>query len=694
MTRVAVRNFSFAPFVFDAESGDLFRNGHKLRIPEQAVRLLTILLEHAGAVVTREELRQRMWPGGEHLNHDHSISNAINQLRNILRDNSRAPVFIETIPKRGYRFMAEVDRLPNSTTAGLTVDASDDRYKTDSNLEFGAVSTSPDSVSSPVASPSTSTSALDEPEIQRRTALYPMTGLEQLSLPQPPVLRGGLSGLTSGRSLFFVLGGALLLILLVSMYLIAGHARVPPQPAYLSLGIAPFDAEGPGARELADGSRLDLTDALSQVPKIQVRAAHSFSSSEHDDASIRSLAKTLQLDYLLFGKLSVLSNRVQLELELVRGRDAVHLSSFHYSGTPDELASIRDEVQRDIFARLESNALNSPKSVGGTDNPKAYENYLIARAFLLRWTDEPLSAVLEGFKTAVALDPRFAKAYSEMASAYVLASEHGLAPREDCYSHAEQMATQAIALDPSQAEAHAALGFIHFRRDWDAKAAERELRQAVELEPNQAIHHVMLALLLGNTGRFEEGLHQIDLAHEDDPLWPPVYLAEMYLASSAHRNTRSINAAEMLLHIMPDWPLAQDQRGWALWYAGRYDEAIAAWRSMALLEKDGDRLALENQGLLAFHRGGVPAYAQVRLQAIESRRRWAHPNDFQPAEWYLIAGDRKDALSAIREMINQHDPEALQLAVSPAYTSLHNDPAFLTMLSRVGLALPRVIPRA
>jgi DNA-binding winged helix-turn-helix (wHTH) protein/TolB-like protein/tetratricopeptide (TPR) repeat protein len=672
------------------------RNGRKLRIPEQAAQLLTILLERAGTLVTRDELRQLMWPNGEYLDYDHSISNAINQLRNILRDNSRAPTFIETMPKRGYRFLAPVDCvLPNSgaQSAGTTAQSP----PPDPHESEGPQADVPTSFSANDGDTSVTRmnvlTALATPEIR------PISQIQIASTPELAVALAKGPELRNRSTAAFFLAGAVLLLLIVGFGLGVGFfvsaKRKSPQPAYISVGIAPFEAESPEAKQLADGFRLDLTDALSQLPRIQVRAAHSFSSNKHDDTSVRALAQTLQLDTLLFGKLTLVGNHVELQLEVVRGRDAVHLASFRYSGTTEELSSIRDDVQRDVFARLESTTLSSQRmDPGGTENPEAYEDYLNARARLLRWTNEPLSKVLEGFQAAVALDPGFAKAYAGMASAYVLAAEHSVAPRDDSYRQAEQLAKKAITLDPSEAEAHTTLGFIRFRRDWDTQSAERELRQAVDLEPNQASHHTMLALLLGNTGRFEESLHQIDLARQEDPLWPPVYLTEMYLASSARLNNRSMAAADKLIRMMPDWPLAHDQRGWALWYSGRYEEAIAEWRSMALIEKDPARLALEDNGLEAFRRGGVPAYARVRLRAIHSGHAWAHPNDFELAEWYLNAGDREKSLSEIKEMVDDHDPESLQLAVSPAYTNLHQDPLFLALLSRIGLTLPHNYPKS
>jgi len=450
-----------------------------------------------------------------------------------------------------------------------------------------------------------------------------------------------------------------------------------------------LEASGPGAEQLAESFRLDLADALSQLPRIQVRADHSFSDARQDAASVRNLAQTLQLDDLLYGKLSLDdTGHCTLELELVRGRDAVHLASFRYAGTVQQLASIRDQVQRDVFARLEMSAQTGNRMPGSTENPVAYEDYLQARSGLLMPTNDSLRKALRGFQSAVAADPGFAKAWSGMATAYVLEAEHSVAPKDASYSQAKMAARKAVQLDPMQAEAHATLGFVAFRQDWDSATAERELREAVTIEPNQAVHHVMFALLLGNTSRFHEAFEQIEMARADDPLWPPVYLTEMYLASCAGLNSKAIGIAQKLIALMPGWPLAYDQRGWAYWYAGRYAEAINDWHTMAFLEKDAARLHLEDQGLTAFRRGGVRAYARLRLAAIHSNTQWAHPNDFLPAEWSLKAGDRSAAFRDIQEMVAKRDPDSLELAVSPAFEDLRGDPAFLALLRHAGLPLP------
>ncbi|WP_263355903.1 winged helix-turn-helix domain-containing tetratricopeptide repeat protein [Acidicapsa ligni] len=707
--------FAFSSFLFDPESGDLTQNGVRVPLNKQTAELLTVLLTRAGDLVTREEIRDVLWPRHEIANYEKVINNGISRLRYIFRDDPLNPRFIERIPKRGYRLIIEVtlvdppekkspDTSPprRTTPVAPTPPVADLPSPADipSLIEIPPLPAIPSPAETPTPELPPATDPI--PSNQAPSNHAPTTPPQ----PEPPssspssnpsaspsVNQPIQRSLLSRHPALFTLSALLVITAAIAIGLFLKDRKTAAPPAFISIGIPPFEAEGPEAKQLADGFRLDLTDALSQLPRIQVRAAHSFTSSKYDDAGIRNLAQTLQLDTLLFCKLTLNGDQIQLQVEVVRGSDAVHLASFHYSGTKDQMVSIRDEIERDVYARLESTALNGRQVPGSTENPKAYEAYLNARAFLLRWTDEPLDKVLEGFRTAIALDPGFAKAYAEMGSAYVIAAEHSMAPRDNAYRKAEEFAQKAIALDPSQAEAHATLGYIRFRRDWDAASAERELRQAIDLEPNQAIHHAMLALVLGNTGHFEESLHQIDLAHEDDPLWPPVYMGEIYITLGARLNDRAMNAVNKLIRIKPEWPLARDQQAWAFWYSGRYEEAIASWRAMALLGKDSERLALEDRGLQAFHQGGLPAYARVRLKAIQSGHIWAQPNDFEPGEWYLVAGDQERALVEIRAMVKNHSPEALQLAVSPAYNPLHENPEFLALLAQVGLTLPHNYPK-
>jgi DNA-binding winged helix-turn-helix (wHTH) protein/Tfp pilus assembly protein PilF len=634
------RRFVFSALVFDTESGELTRNGSKLRVPDQAARILAILLEHPGQLVTREDLRRSLWPADEFLDYDHSINNSVSQLRDALRDDSRTPRFIETIPKRGYRFLADVKIAPNLANE-----------------------------------------------------LNPVLAKIEVSKPDHPVEIPDRHSTWNWKRFSAVAAATVVVALGVGALVIRHKApSTHRQDAYI--GIAPFEASGDDAEQLAESFRLDLTDAVSQLPAVQVRAAHSFPKGQRDDAGIPALARNLQIDTLLFGKFTVQGEDCLLQFELVRGRDAIHLASLQYRGTKSELSAIRDKAQRDIFTRLVL-APNATRAVrGNTENPRAYEAYLRARYHLSQWTDDSVAKALSEFESAIAEDPAFAKAYSGMASAHFVLAQHEAEPKQESFRQAKELAAKAIALDPSVAEAHAMLGQIALNQDWNFSLAEKELRQAVELEPNQAIYHLWFSVLLCVENRFEESLQQIDLAHSADSFWPPVYMTEVFLAGAARQYERSIDSGKKLIALMPDWSLGYDRLGLTLWYAGRQEEAIDSWRKMAMLEKDTARIKLEDRGLQAFRRGGVPAYAQVRIEAAKSGTHWAHAeNDFDLAEWYVYAGSREQAIQVLETKVARHDPGVLQIAINPSYDDLHEDPRFLALLTRIGISLPRAYPK-
>ncbi|MBB5057264.1 DNA-binding winged helix-turn-helix (wHTH) protein/tetratricopeptide (TPR) repeat protein [Granulicella aggregans] len=638
MAENSAGRYAFDDFTFDPASGELLRKGSKLRLTDQNARLLTLLLQRPGSLVERTEIRSQIWPSGEHLNHDHAISNGINHLRYILRDNPKSPSFIETLPKRGYRFIADV------------------RFETAE------------------APPPAST--LEMPE-------EPQLAMEPPPPEEPQPLRSQPAPIPTDqktRSFLWPILAAAILVLAIVSAAIYRYRRPAPAHTDLRLAIAPIQATGPLAQQYAGPFRLELTDMASQLPGVEVTAANSLGSSPIDLTHIPDLAAKLHVDALLVGTISATGNALDLSFELIRGSDAVHLSSFHYTGTPQALGTIRDEMQRDLFAALSDTRHNHLNPLHSTNNTQAYGDYLNARASLLEHSDEALTRAISAFQKAISEDGTFAQAFSGLGSASLLRAEHLADNKEANYAAAREATQRAIALNPRVAEAHATLGFLLFRHDWNAPAAAPELEKAIELEPGQAMHRIMYALLLGNTGHLPEALAQVDRAHAADPLWPPVYLTETYLAAAARDNPRALAAAHNLLELKPDWTLAHDQNGWALWYSGRYEEAVNEWIRMADLEDDHARAQLERHGLAILKSSGMPAYAHLKLEASLAPTQWKHPNDFQVAEWQVDAGDKVNALQSLQAMITAHDPDSLQIGVSPAYFSLHGDPRFQSLL--------------
>jgi DNA-binding winged helix-turn-helix (wHTH) protein/tetratricopeptide (TPR) repeat protein len=681
--------FAFSVFTFDAAAGVLKRNDHYLRVPPQTLVLLTALLQHAGAVVTREYLRQLLWPDGEFIDHDHAINRAVNFLRTVLRDNPKKPHFIETLPKRGYRFIGEVSCLPSEApqSAVMAPNSALSAAATVAESEMGGPGAiewargpfgdilaplSGDFVASETASPHSELMFLEE----------------TYASPHRNRLFAGMMASIQRAPGVYLLGVGMFAVL--AFALILSRHNKPFSSDGLTLGIVPFETHGAQAEQMEQSFRLDLSETLSQLPALQVHASHSLGNLKKDDAGLKAIAKSLNLDLLLLGWFTVEEDHCLLRLELVRGRDAAHLASFQYTGSLQEMAAFRDKAQRDIFSGLQLTGGSAPPIAGTTQNQEAYLDYLQARGLASLGTAAGQNSAIAHYQSAITLDPAFARAYAGMAITYL--SMAGAADRAEKMNQAKLLAEKAERINPLVAEAHTVLGVIAIRDEWNAARGEAELRRALELDPNNAANHAYLAELLADEGHADEALHQVDVARTSDPLWPYINAIDTFVSGAAHQYDRGVDAARRNVAMAPNSSRAHDQLAWSLFDAGRYEESIAEWRATAVIDKDKARVALEDRGLAEFRRGGATAYAAVRVSAIEEHPEatTSHPHDFVPEEWYAFVGDRDHAIAALQQTIDRHDPSALDLAVNPMLDNLHRDPRFLSLLSRVGLSLPSV----
>jgi Tfp pilus assembly protein PilF len=430
-------------------------------------------------------------------------------------------------------------------------------------------------------------------------------------------------------------------------------------------------------------------NGLSELPGVRVRSPRTIVDPSTSD-SVKKLAEGTNLDMMLMGTLAQSGDQYLLQLELVRGSDAIHLASFQYSGSRQELTSISKRIQSDFFGFLKPRNRTSQRIQGSTEDRAAYSSYLQGKYYSNEASPESLAKAIANYQDALARDPEFALAYSGMAVSYVGMSNFSASPNQSL-DKAKQLAQQALARNPSLAEAHAVLGFAIFLRDWNFIEGEKHLRTAIHLDPDQAPYYNLLSVILSDEGRFDESLHEIDLAHAAAPSWDGAYETETYLAGNARRQNRMLQSAQRYVSLRPHWPPSHDSLAWALFATGRYEEAIREWRLMAEMEQDKDRVRLEDRGLAVLRSGGIHAYAQVRLAAaVSAQKAEAHRNDFVLAEWYARAGERDQALAALQRLVADHDPLALEIAVNPMYENLHQDRRYLALLTSVGVSLPQL----
>ena len=629
-----------------------------VRCSVQSARALEILLRHAGEVVTREQLRLELSSDHSHLASDEAINKAVSYLRSTLRDKSQPPKYIETLPKRGYRFVARVTlEGDDSTEVEMSKGA---ESAADTNLPVLEVMPLP---------------------------MEPVVFAEEIA--EPPQIE-------ASRKVF---RWAIVVVCLVAICIASlawrwqRQQQRSPQAAAgqnLRIGIAPFESTGEGADSLAESFRLDLTDGLAQLPHLRVNAAH----GTHVGTDETKAMLALQADILIFGKLSTSTGPVQLQLELARGNDATHLATFKYKFAPEQLMLLRDQVQKDLLGTFKYSGNGERPAVGSTDDAQAYAISLQARAHLRQWNASSWAQADGEFRKAIQLDSRFARAYSGLAATLIAMAEHNSINAEQNYLQARKMAQKARELDPQSAEGYAELANIAYIHDWDFAGAEAGYRRAIELDPANGQHHIWLADLLCVKGRFAESIREVNLAHRLDPSWKAPYMAAMYIYSTSGEPERSIAVGNELLAADPKAAMIHHQIGWTYWYDGLYERAIEEWRTTARLEEDLDRVQQEDRGLQTLRGGGVKAYAEQRLKVIESGQQWKTANtDLVPSEWFVYAEQKDNAIAALNNQIEHHDRAAREIAVDPAYHDLWGDPRYQMLVKKMGLTLPATLGR-
>jgi DNA-binding winged helix-turn-helix (wHTH) protein/Tfp pilus assembly protein PilF len=659
--------YSFSEFKFDTDTGTLTRRSRESRLPEQTARLLQVLLERSNALVSREEIEQALWPEEQFVNHDQGINVAINRLRQILRDNSKNPQFLRTIPKRGYSFCGDV------------------------RVALPEVPELPEAKDQPIA---------EEPLVDLAPSVLPSEPLTAVLEPQAPVWVPAatiLSEAPAGTAatdrtpksqlrLWLVFGLAAAIAAAVGGLLL-WHQRPQPAVHVVRIGIAPLRVnEDAQSKNVGESFRLKLSDAVSRLPGVQVPAAAAFISPRAED--FPRIARDLNLDDLLLGSISKQEDQFDLKFELVRATDATHLSSFEYSGQLKDLPAVREKLQQDIFHYMQSNTAPLQISEGSTNDPQAYEFYLQGEYHLLERDPDSLRQALAEFSKATTRDVNFAAAYGGMATAYLRLSEYDTNPQNGLLGKAEENAKLAVKIDPLLARAHAVLGTTAYKQDRDFARGEAELREAIRIDPTQAAYRNWLAVPLVEEGRFDEALEQLSLAENKAPFLPSVYAIEGLVGVYARRNTVALKAARHYVDLLPNLPIAHNTMAWVDFETKHYEDAIKEWRQMALLQNDSARVDLEDRGQNLLHTKGLRAYAALRLEAIRERRGTRQVNDFMPAEWYACAGEREKALTELERLAATNDPYVLHVGVDPLYDSLHQEPRFLAVLSRSGLRIP------
>lgn len=617
----------FGEFEADLRSGELWRRGLKIKLADQSFQILALLLERPGEVVTREELRQKLWTEDTFVDFEAGLNSAVKRLRDALGDSADEPRFIETLPRRGYRFLMAVQVNGRATPA------------------------------EPVAAP---------PPL-------PQTGT---AWKRSAVAVAALVLLAVAVALGFNLGG-------FRDRLFGGSPKIR------SLAVLPLEnlTGDPAQEYLVDGITDALITDLAQISSLRVISRTSVMTYKGKPKPLPQIARELKVDAVVEGTVSRSGNRVRVNAQLIDAATDRHLWAQEYERDLDDILVLQSELARTIAGEVQV-ALTPQEQArlarARTVDPDIYRLYLLGRFHWNKRTEGGMLKAIEYFDQAIAQDPSYAPAYAGLADSNNLLGSFGWLPPKKAYPTAKEAALKALSLDEGLVAAHTSLADITASYEWNFSESERLFRRAIALNPGDPTAHYWYARLLGCRGQFDQALAEIRRAQELDPLSPIVAENVGIILYWARRYDEAIEQFHTAEGLDPNYWRVHHSLGRAYEMAGKTDEAFAAYqRERALVGVGPEKIAALTE---AYQRSGMRGYWRKRLELAE--RDWAQREYVSPiskAYAYMAAGEKEQALGWLRTGFEERSDGVVYLAVQPVWDPLRDDPRFQDLVRRVGV---------
>jgi TolB-like protein/DNA-binding winged helix-turn-helix (wHTH) protein/Tfp pilus assembly protein PilF len=629
----------FGVFEIDIPAGELRKHGLRIRLQEQPFQVLAILLEHPGGVVTREELQKKLWPADTFVDFDHGLNKAISKIREALNDSAENPRFIETLARRGYRFLAEV-RVPDAAvvrTAKLGTQLRSETEPADQAAYLGQESATPG----------------------RPSASYK-----------------------------WKVSVSVLVLFLVSLSSWKLYSWYHPSLIVRSLAVLPLESLSSDASQdyFADGMTDELISDLGQISALRVISRTSVMGYKHARKSLPQIAHELNVDAVVEGTVLRSGEQVRITAQLIEASTDKHLWSQSYQGELKDTLALQSEVARAIADQIQINvnpqeqaALKSVKAV----NPQAYQSFLKGRFFWNKRTAEGLKIALAYFNQAIEEDPKYAPAYSGLADTYSLLGDWqyaAMTPKE-ALPKAKASAIRALELDNALGEAHNSLAFCLDGFDWDIKSAGMEFQRAIALNPGYATAHHWYAWHLSLLGRYDEAIAEMRKAQDLDPLSLIINADLAELLVLAHSYDESIRQSRKTIEMDPNFALAHNQLAQAYLQKHMNDEAVAELRKAAQLS--GESPTVMANLARAYVATGKKIDAIKILNDLTKRSNATYSHASEIAVIYAALGDKDQAINWLEKGYEERfNPGVL---LRPGLDPLRSDPRFQDLARRVGL---------
>jgi TolB-like protein/DNA-binding winged helix-turn-helix (wHTH) protein/tetratricopeptide (TPR) repeat protein len=634
----STRRFQFGVFDVDVSKGEVRKQGSKIKLQEKPLQLLVLLLERAGRITTREELRQGLWSADTFVDFDANLKTTLNKLRQVLGDSADNPIYIETVPRQGYRFLAPV------------------------------VSLECEVLSAEGAQPAALSKSADVPTIS--------------------------SGMSTGWRLsgWQAISAVMLALVLVvaAIYALRTKSATVPKPVRhrVVLLVLPFDnlSGDPAQEYFSDGLTDEMITLLGrQYPNgLSVIARTSAMRYRTTQRPLPQVARELGgVDYVLEGSVRRSGNHVGINAQLFRTQDQASLWAETYeSGVADVLTiqhNVAGQIARALVLEVAPERGRHSPSV---PDPKIYDAYLMGLYETNQRSEPSLRKSIEYFERSIQGDVSYAPAYAGLANSYLLSAGWLLMRPAEAYPKAKTAALRALDLDENLAEAHTTLAEAEHEYEWKWADAEPEFRRAIELDPNSAIAHKSYAEFLMHGARSAEAIGEMERARDLDPLSLIVNTLVGFAYHNARQYNRAIEEYEKVIQLDPQFAPAHYFLGGALTNIGQYDEAIAHLQKAKDLTHGASLMAA---GLArGYALAGRRDQAQQGLRDLQGRGMHHYVSPYGLAQVYAALGDKSTALEMLDRAVNEHAFEVLFLRVDRSFDGLHENPHFQELLKRVG----------
>jgi TolB-like protein/DNA-binding winged helix-turn-helix (wHTH) protein/Tfp pilus assembly protein PilF len=611
----------FGLFELDLQQAELRKRGVKIKLQEQPLKVLHLLLQNRGEIVTREQLRTNIWPANTFVEFDHGLYSAMARLREALGDSSENPRFIETVARRGYRFIA------------------------------------------PVTSPGAIAISISEPTVVRR----PPRSWKLVASVLAALLAGGL---LLGVVLGFNLANA------------RDWLRSRKNPHVRSLAVLPLqNLSGDATQEyFADGITDELITELAELNTVRVISRTSVMQYKGAQKPLRQIANELSVDAILEGSVLRSGQHVRVTAQLIDAATDQHLWARTYDRELGDILLLQSDmagaIAQEIRAEMNENARPVVAQVSRVD-PEEQDLYFRGRYHLGKGSEDEINKGIEYFRQGIEHSPRDARNYAALADSYLALSDYYLSPAVTL-ELGKQSAMKALQLDDNLAETHVSLGAIRFLYDWDWPQAEKEFTQAVKLNPNSSDAHLWRGVFLAQMGRSDEGISEIKLAESLDPLSLAVHVNAGWVYYLAKRDEQAVQEWRKILDIDPHFTVTHA----SIWIAYVKQAEMGTALSPP---SSGDADALQLAAITGRRAvSGNRAEAERLLSRLDSISKRHYVCPYEMATAHAILGNKDKALDWLSRGLKERSACMADLKVDPRLDSLRSDARFQEFLRRVG----------